>query len=103
MNHFDRAFFEIGRGLQHDETCRERGQVTWTISPRKLKALYKIALAHALVRDEQFALAQSAPPLITPDHRDLYVFNLIWDSGEARERLNAQVHGGVAEHLPPES
>ncbi len=57
-------------------------QANCRLSGRKLKALYKLARARALLRKE-------GPPL--PDVEDLVVFKHVWEVPEARDELAAEV------------
>jgi MoxR-like ATPase len=87
LDEFKRAFIETAVHLQQHETKPEMGTITWSISPRKLKALFKIALAHALVRDSQFVDKAN----VELDAADLHVFDFIWDSPPACRKLEGDV------------
>ncbi len=65
---------------------------TWTLSPRKLKALYKIALCHAMVTGAE-ELASSGGP-VSLRGRSLRVFELIGDSPGVRNELSQQSRAG---------
>jgi MoxR-like ATPase len=87
---FERRFYRIAANLQQDGTNISANRVTWTITPRKLKALWKIALAHAVVRDDGFANGGSI--INGPGYLDLRVFNWIWDApGESKFALERRV------------
>ena len=49
IRQFRAKFKDTGCRLQTDGTDVAAGRLHWSISPRKLRSLYKIALAHALV------------------------------------------------------
>jgi MoxR-like ATPase len=97
---FRNAFMEIAAHLQQDNTRATLGEVTWTISPRKLRSLYKIALAHALVSSEKFLNDPSGDVEIVAQlgRRQLRVFSLIADSSVARTELQQQVQHLIDEH-----
>jgi MoxR-like ATPase len=96
LKEFKTAFLRIGASLQSGQTEAASSRITWTISPRKLKALYKIALAHALVCDDGF---QNETQCVNgPGEADLHVFDFIWDSPVAREELQSEVETNI-EHF----
>lgn len=88
---FRAAFLRIAAELQTETTNPAQRRVTWTISPRKLKALYKIALAHALVRGGA-DLGRKIPL----DVEDLAVFTLIWDTPLEEPKLREQIRSRAA-------
>lgn len=95
--HFREMFFDTGVELRRGGTDIQRNIVSWTVSPRKMKALYKIALAHALVCDEGFAAGGEIASGPGPgrgsdviDGHDLWVFQYIWDTGDV-SKLKEQV------------
>lgn len=92
---FTIEFFKIGAFLQANGTGMREGTISWTISPRKLKALYKIALAHAVVRDRGFA---KGGVVAGPDQHDLHVFDFIWDTPVARDNLRGEVEAMTARY-----
>jgi MoxR-like ATPase len=83
LSSFDAAFFKLAGSLQDEGTSIEIGRISWTINPRKLRAIYKIALAHALVRQCEDVAAGKTIDL---SNDDLYVFKLIWDA-QGQQRL----------------
>jgi hypothetical protein len=85
---FLEAFERIAAALQQEPTSTADRRVTWTISPRKLKALYKIGLAHALVRDDRYTREGDTVRL---GAEDLQVFSLIWDTPVERTGLEDRV------------
>lgn len=85
---FTQQFYRIAASLQMGGTGMLEGTITWTISPRKLKALYKIALAHALVTDRGFS---RSGVLAGPGKAQLRVFDFIWDTPVARDALRSEV------------
>jgi MoxR-like ATPase len=89
LKEFKTAFMQLGATLQTAQTEAASSRITWTISPRKLKALYKIALAHALVCDDGFNA--DAQTVQAPGEAELHVFDFVWDSPFARDELCAQV------------
>jgi hypothetical protein len=90
LTKFNAAFMQKAVNLQQRGTAASEGRVTWTISPRKLKAIYKIALAHALVQSEEFR-AQRTRHVVLDPHRDLRALELIWDSRMAVGELSTQI------------
>lgn len=84
---FREKFMNAAKALQAGSTNSGSGEITWTISPRKLRALYKIALAHALVR-QQRTVGEYGVDLSEPDLR---VLNTIWDAPSARDELKNKV------------
>lgn len=82
---FWEAFIGTAAALQARSTGIDSATITWSISPRKLKALYKIALAHALVCDDQ--LAGEGEIIGELGGKDLHVFDLIWDTTMAASEL----------------
>jgi MoxR-like ATPase len=93
---FRTNFLNAVHSLQQAATNPERGEITWTISPRKLRALYKIALAHALVRGEPGPNPQRQVELSAPDLR---VFATIWDAPHALSDLKNRVAGFVNNYI----
>jgi MoxR-like ATPase len=88
LRKFERIFFSIAKALQQNGTKLSSGRITWTISPRKLKSLYKIGLVHALVRDDNFK--DNAQIVSELGEADLEVFNHIWDTSiVAKDLKNA--------------
>lgn len=91
LQSFREHFMNIGRDLMENSTP-VTGDVSWTISPRKLKALYKIALAHAVLTDRSY---DSFGKLISLTSTQLKVFKFIWDTplqkNELSERVNLEV------------
>jgi MoxR-like ATPase len=87
VDDFRQRFLRLARGLFENRTGHDR--LTWTISPRKLKALYKVALCHALICDDQFA--EGAQLVMGLGSKDLWVFSLIWDSEQAQGELSRRV------------
>jgi MoxR-like ATPase len=90
VKRFQEAFLRIAIALQADATNPAVGQLTWTISPRKLQALYKIALAHALVADDGFLDQPRAEVVSQLGTHQLHVFDFIWDSPSATGALADQ-------------
>jgi hypothetical protein len=86
LNKFRNEFFLLAADLQPNATRSQRGRVAWTITPRKLKALYKICLAHALVASKEFP-SKEGQPLLGLDIANLWAFTFIWDSPPARDEL----------------
>ena len=88
---FDQCFINIGCQLQTESgfhnTFDERDTITWSVSPRKLRSLYKIALAHALVRDAKFD-GDNVRYVRGPGVDSLRVFDMIWDSPVSRMDLH---------------
>ena len=91
---FRNAFLRIAAELQTETTNPAQRRVTWTISPRKLKALYKIALAHALIRQGWDGFHKVA---LGPE--ELAVFTLIWDTPLEEPKLREQIRGRAASLL----
>jgi hypothetical protein len=93
LNKFYTHFMTIGGNLQAlsgaSSGLMERDTITWTISPRKLRSLFKIGLALSLVRDDKFSDPNGpAGANLRPD--SLRVFDLIWDTpGELTNLLRA--------------
>lgn len=94
---FNTAFCRIAATLQKDGTGVREGIVSWSVSPRKLMALYKIALAHALVRDVAFAGGSAR--VVGPDAVDLRVFTWVWDTPGRRDELARLVEAGIRRHF----
>jgi MoxR domain in the MoxR-vWA-beta-propeller ternary systems len=101
---FRRAFLGLVSALAADATSLgwDIRKVSYTLNPRKLKALFKIALAHA------FVLKEPESEYVGLSLDDLRVFMLIWDSLEEKEKLATRVDGYLAKHslqctLPPRS
>ncbi len=92
---FRRAFLDHACKLQSDSTDVTR-KVAWTISPRKLKALYKIALAHALLTDDAFTT--NAQKISNLGPAQLQVFNAIWDTSSAQAQLFSYTQDTVRDH-----
>lgn len=94
------AFRSIGAALRSTATDLLDSQITWTISPRKLRSLYKVGLAYALVRSD-FSSGQSLIPL--EPHHSLKVFRNIWDSvhPDNRDELATQVGANIKKYAPP--
>lgn len=95
LKKFRKAFMAIAADLSQSGTSANEERVTWTISPRKLKAIYKIALAHALITDRNFFAKNSAGQQVTTlsdPLAHLQVFCHIWDApwerGELCRRTN---------------
>ena len=84
---FRKAFLTLATDLQGENTNVRDRRVTWTISPRKLKALYKIALAHAAIRGG-FGLGTGPATLSAADLR---VFDHVWDAPAERGELARKV------------
>jgi hypothetical protein len=82
---FRGAFTAMAVELRQDPTSVVSRRITWTISPRKLKAIYKIGLAHALVR------WAGSGGVIHLGPEDLVVYDLIWDTPTERENLEQRV------------
>lgn len=87
---FQRVFYRVAADLREEPTSTQHRRVTWTISPRKLRALYKIALAHAVVRSGR------VPVVLTAE--DLDVFSLIWDTQLERTNLEDRVRTLIKTH-----
>lgn len=99
LRRFREAFIRMGAALQIDGTNTSAGHLMWTISPRKLKALYKIALAHALIVDDKFVQQPAAEVVSDLGERQLHVFDFIWDSPTAKGRLNDQTKALIDRYL----
>jgi hypothetical protein len=84
---FRQAFLRVAAALQSQGTILPRRVIRWTLSPRKLKALYKIALAHALIRTGFV----SNGSVVAAGRPDLHVFDLIWDAAAERDNLRERV------------
>jgi hypothetical protein len=97
LDRFKDAFLQTASALQCGATQTEISRVSWTISPRKLKALYKIALAHAVVVDDNFA--GSAQVVSGPSAHDLHVFDYIWDSPVAQNDLAQQTRACIETYM----
>jgi len=95
LQRFRQAFYRIGVNLQQNGTKPESSKITWTISPRKLKALYKIALAHALVRDDGFNNQAELIATLNNPEQDLHVFDLIWDTLGTQNALESNVKNNI--------
>lgn len=90
---FFNTFMKVATHLQPQGTKAQESIVTWTISPRKLRALYKIGVAHAVVRS---AHSSKDPPVVSElNDKDLRVFDLIWDSPVAKDDLERQVSEAI--------
>jgi len=94
LDEFKNAFYSIGAALQETQTEAASNRVSWTISPRKLKALYKIALAHALICDDGFGLESDC--VNGPSDKQLHVFDFIWDSPVERGELADNVKRNIS-------
>jgi MoxR-like ATPase len=88
LRKFKREFFRIATSLWQSDRS---GEPTWTLSPRKLKALYKIALAHAYVTGSPDDAAVGKKAIAGPGSRDLHVFDFIADSALHRNILQDRV------------
>ncbi len=99
---FQTSFFEIASALQAGGTHLEDAAVTWTITPRKLRSLYKIALGHALLRDDGF-VSSTHDAVQPPGREDLQVFSHIWDASvsDVVEGLAREVERNVATYATP--
>ncbi len=93
LERFRKEFYEIAASLQAEGTGLHKAHISWTISPRKLKALYKIALAHAIVADENFPMAGRNAVVSGPHSRELHVFDFIWDTHTKSHELRDRVAG----------
>ncbi len=93
---FRRAFLGVASSLQLENTSPALGRLRWTISPRKLKALYKIALAHALLNDKNFAEQPAATQVNGLGADQLHVFDLIWDTPTAADDLRVRLEHDIA-------
>jgi MoxR-like ATPase len=89
LRKFHRAFVATSCHLQVRGTDAPQGQLTWTISPRKLRALYKIALAHALVTGDD--CIHAGAQRVALGARQMRVFRFIWDSPHERLRLESEI------------
>ena len=65
-----------------------QGRITWSISPRKIKMIFKVALAHALVCDDKFVTGPRKH--VELSDRSLHVMDMIWDSPMAIRDLEIQ-------------
>jgi hypothetical protein len=98
VSDFRGRFLSIAKSLY--AKARERdpdAAPSWTLSPRKLKALYKIGLAHALVRGVR---TTTAGPQVDLAAADLAIFKAAWDSLEARAGLGEIVDLQIENHGP---
>lgn len=82
IGRYREAFLSGAAALQLAGTGAESGRLTWTISPRKLRGLYKIGLAHGLVRGDI-----SGAGVVSLGADELRVFGWIWDAPDARPDL----------------
>ena len=91
---FRRAFLGLVPPSAADATSLgwDIRKVSYTLNPRKLKVLFKIALAHA------FVLKEPESEYVGLSLDDLRVFMLIWDSLEEEEKLATRVDGYLAKH-----
>lgn len=80
LKKFRDAFLRTAAALQADGTDIESGRITWTISPRKLRQLYKIALIHAVICDDEWTNNSRQQVVAPPGEKQLHVFDFIWDS-----------------------
>lgn len=88
-------FLHTTIALQAGGTTPVTGNISWTISPRKIKALYKIALAHAVVRQiEQLAGGDS----INLGEPEFEILRHIWDTPQARDELDTLIDSAVHRH-----
>jgi hypothetical protein len=89
LDNFKRWFVEIACELQlasrSSGTFAVRDTITWTVTPRKLRSIYKVALALALVRDDRFV--EGTRYVQGPGVDSLRVFDMIWDSPVSRSQL----------------
>lgn len=99
LTEFDSAFLNIAADLQGDNTEAALNSITWTISPRKLKALYKVALAHAIISDDNFLTNASAQVVSALGRRQANVFKLIWDSPVAKPQLVERVRALIDDYF----
>ncbi|HEX3045583.1 MAG TPA: AAA family ATPase [Bacillota bacterium] len=88
---FKICFMNIACSLQAasgtNQPFAQRDRITWTITPRKLKSIFKIALALAVVRDDSFVPGDKR--LVQgPKGESLRVFDMIWDSPYSRSQLH---------------
>ena len=95
LHRFRRSFLRVAADLQQEGTEPASRRITWTVSPRKVKAIYKIALAHAVITDDGF---DGTHTVRTPSHEQLEVFYLIWDSPIARRSLEHTARELAAQH-----
>lgn len=93
---FDRAFLITAAVLQEGRTRIDAGPITWTISPRKLRALYKIALAHALLLADGFTPGETSVSIGAPQ---MCVFTYIWDAPESASDLRTTVLQSINRHF----
>jgi hypothetical protein len=80
---FFAAFMRIAAALRTNATNVGEGHISWSISPRKLRSLYKVALAYSLVLSG-FTTGHETIPLNF--ERSLRVFQHIWDTGLEAKR-----------------
>jgi MoxR-like ATPase len=94
---FDKQFMHVATALKKYATGAGGGQVTWSLSVRKLKALYKVALAYKVVTSELHL--GHAVKLDIPDPKGdghpLHAFSLIWDHPTRRKELRKMVQGAI--------
>jgi|CXWL01.1.fsa_nt_gi MoxR-like ATPase len=88
LDAYERNFYLLAASLQRQATRLSDSHAAWTISPRKLKALYKVGLAHSLIRSANF---DASNRLIYPTSESLLAFTLIWDSIQEQETLAKSV------------
>jgi hypothetical protein len=69
---------------------READEANWSLSPRKLRSLHKVALAHALV-----ALNDATRGHAALDRPQLRVYRWCWDAESVRETLDQRVEHAV--------
>jgi hypothetical protein len=93
IDDYEARVYRLAANLQKDGTRTEEQRITWTISPRKVKALFKVGLIHALVADDQFGMG--GRKVQGPGDADLRVFTLIWDSLEQEGKLKDQVSASL--------
>jgi len=87
----ENTFLPLGAALKLGATNLATGHISWTISPRKLKALFKVSRAYALVTaDDSFSDIEKNTR-ITITGRALRVFHHIWDSPLQCDALSSAV------------
>lgn len=85
LKRFDETFIELGCALQAMQSPHA-DEPNWSLSPRKLRSLYKVALAHAVVTWKDAAKGHA--PL---GDRQLHVYRWCWDAEPARDTLDQRV------------
>lgn len=87
---FYNKFLRIGASLQLGATnLRNDSRISWTISPRKLKALFKVARAYALITAKN--LNRNGTAGIECSASALRVYRHIWDTLGACDALERAV------------